>query len=185
MKQQVHHKLPSIRRKHKQINEQPELREAVADPIESDEFWKDLFLVRPLKSAENGKALQLAWRVFCEFESPDYAPEGTEEFKKCLNDDAYLAGIRYYGAFDEEKLVGMLGIREDKCHVCFFFVDGEYQRLGIGRKLFKRKREDFLGRAITLNSSPYGLLFYKALGFTATDSEQTVNGIRFTPMEYK
>ena len=137
MKHQVQHKLLSIRRKRKQINEQPELRGIIADPIQSDEFWKDLFLVRPLENAEKGKALQLAWKVFCEFESPDYAPEGTEEFKKRLNDDAYLAGIRYYGAFDEEKLVGMLGIREEKRHVCFFFVDGEYQRLGIGRKLFK------------------------------------------------
>ena len=61
------------------------------DPTASDEFWKDLFQVRPLENAEKGKTLQLAWRVFCEFESPDYAPEGTEEFKKCLNDDAYLA----------------------------------------------------------------------------------------------
>ena len=185
MKHQVQHKLLSIRRKRKQINEQPELRGIIADPIQSDEFWKDLFLVRPLENAEKGKALQLAWKVFCEYESPDYAPEGTEEFKKCLNDDAYLAGIRYYGGFDEEKLVGMLGIREEKRHVCFFFVDGEYQRLGIGRKLFKRMREDFSGRTITLNSSPYGLPFYMALGFAATDSEQTVNGIRFTPMAYK
>lgn len=30
--------------------------------------------VRPLDDAEIGDALQLAWRVFCEFESPDYAP---------------------------------------------------------------------------------------------------------------
>ena len=133
MKHQVQHKLLSIRRKRKQINEQPELRGIIADPIQSDEFRKDLFLVRPLENAEKGKALQLAWKVFCEFEFPDYAPEGTEEFKKCLNDDAYLAGIRYYGGFDEEKLVGMLGIREEKWHVCFFFVDGEYQRLGIGK----------------------------------------------------
>ena len=155
------------------------------DPTASDEFWKDLFQVRPLECAEKGKALQLAWRVFCEFESPDYAPEGTEEFKKCLNNDTYLAGIRYYGAYDVEKLVGMLGIREEKCHVCFFFVDGEYQRLGIGRKLFKRMREDFPGRTITLNSSPYGLPFYKTIGFVPTDEEKTVNGIRFTPMKYK
>ena len=154
------------------------------DSTASDEFWKELFRVRPLESAEKGKALQLAWRVFCEFESPDYAPEGTEEFKHCLNDDAYLSGIRYYGVFDEDKLVGVLGIREEKCHICFFFVEGEYHRLGIGRKLFRRMREDFPRRTITLNSSPYGLPFYKALGFTATDSEKTVNGIRFTPMEY-
>ena len=111
------------------------------DHTASDEFWKDLFLVRLLENAEKGKALQLAWRVFCEFESPDYALEGTEEFKKCLNDDAYLSGICYYGAFDKDKLVGVLGIREESCHICFFFVEGEYHRLGIGRKLFKWNRE--------------------------------------------
>lgn len=148
-------------------------------------IYRKEYPVRLLTAKETEPALQLAWKVFCEFESPDYAPEGTEEFKKCLNDDAYLTGIRYYGAFDEEKLVGMLGIREEKCHVCFFFVDGECQRLGIGRKLFKRMREDIPGRTITLNSSPNGLPFYKALGFAATNSEKTVNGIRFTPMEYK
>ena len=38
---------------------------------------------------------------------------------------------------------------------------------------------------ITLNSSPYGLPFYKALGFVPTDNEQIVNGIRFTPMKYR
>ena len=29
------------------------------DPTASDEFWKDLFRVRPLENAEKGKALQL------------------------------------------------------------------------------------------------------------------------------
>ena len=38
-------------------------------------------------------------------------------------------------------------------------------------------------KTITLNSSPYGLLFYQSLGFHKTDEEQTVNGIRFTPMK--
>ena len=27
--------------------------------------------------------------------------------------------------------------------------------------------------------------FYRAIGFVPTDEEKTVNGIRFTPMEYK
>ncbi len=142
----------------------------------------DRILIRPLQKEETDSALRLAWKVFCEFESPDYAPEGTEEFKRCLNDDAYLAGIRYYGAFDGDRMVGVLGIREEKAHICFFFVDGAYHRLGIGTRLFMRMREDFPDRTITLNSSPYGLPFYKALGFTATESEKTVNGIRFTPM---
>ena len=74
-------------------------------------------LIRPLQKEETDSALQLAWKVFCEFESPDYAPEGTEEFNRCLNDDAYLAGIRYYGAFDGDRIVGVLGIREGEAHI--------------------------------------------------------------------
>ena len=141
----------------------------------------DTLLAFPPAEAE---ALRLAWNVFTEYESPDYSQEGTEEFRKTLQDEAYLKGIRYYGAFEGEKLVGILAIRVRQCHICFFFVDGEYHRRGIGTKLFQRMREDFSGETITLNSSPYGLPFYKALGFQTKDVEQTVNGIRFTPMEY-
>ncbi len=150
-----------------------------------DKLKRRDYPVRRLTEAETQAALGLALRVFCAFESPDYGQKGTEEFQKCLNDEAYLAGICYYGAFDGEKLVGVLGIRKEKRHVCFFFVDGNYHRRGIGTKLFQRMREDFYGSTITLNSSPYGLPFYKALGFTETGSEQTVNGIRFTPMKYE
>ena len=140
--------------------------------------------IRILTEDETDAALALAWKVFTDYESPDYAPEGTEEFRKALENEAYLAGLRYYGAFDGEQLIGLLAIRVRKRHICFFFVDGEYHRRGIGTKLFRRLREDFPGQKITLNSSPYGLPFYKTIGFTAAGSERTVNGIRYTPMEY-
>lgn len=38
--------------------------------------------------------------------------------------------------------------------------------------------------ALTLNSSPYGLPFYLAIGFVPTGDEQEINGIRSTPMKY-
>lgn len=145
--------------------------------------WKNSFTVRKLEKSETQSACSLAWQVFSEYESPDYPAEGTEEFRNCLHDENYLAGIECYGAFDHDKLIGMVGIRKDKCHICFFFVDGKYHRLGTGTKLFKCISEDYSEKAVTLNSSPYGLPFYKSLGFTETDSEQTVNGIRFTPMK--
>ena len=96
-----------------------------------------------------------------------------------------LSDKYYVGYFDGEKLVGVLGVRKDRRHICFFFVDGQHHRRGIGTGLFRRMLEDFPGRTITVNSSPYGVPFYMSLGFAATDSEQTVNGIRFTPMVYK
>ena len=139
--------------------------------------------VRRLTEKEIPAALELSWRVFTAYESPDYGPEGTEEFEKTIHDEKYLSGIRYYGAFDGDNLIGVLGIRAEKRHICFFFVDGAFHRRGVGTRLFERVRSDFPGR-ITLNSSPYGLPFYKALGFVPTDAEQTVRGIRFAPMSY-
>ena len=131
------------------------------------------------------EALALAWKVFSEYESPDYSPEGTEEFNKCLHDEKYLSGIEYYGAFFGERLVGTIGIRAEKRHICFFFIDGKYHRQGIGTALFQYLLKDYPEETIMLNSSPYGLPFYKAIGFVPTDEEQTVNGIRFTPMKYE
>ena len=68
--------------------------------------------IRPLEERETASALALAWQVFCRFESPVYGDEGTESFRKTLQDEVYLANIRYYGAFDGVRLIGMLGIRE-------------------------------------------------------------------------
>ncbi len=45
--------------------------------------------------------------------------------------------------------------------------------------------KDYSGKAITLNSSPYGVLFYKAIGFVPADEKKAVNGIRFTPIKYE
>ena len=50
--------------------------------------------------------------------------------------------------------------------------------------MFRRLIEDYPDETITLNSSPYGLPFYKAIGFVPTDEEKTVNGNRFTPMKF-
>ena len=141
--------------------------------------------IRRLTETERQAALDLAWAVFSEYESPDYTAEGTEEFRKCLHDEGYLSGLQYYGAFDGDKLIGEIAIRPDKKHICFFFVDGRYHRQGIGTRLFRRLLEDCPNETITLNSSPYGLPFYQAIGFVPTDEEKTVNGIRFTPMKYE
>ena len=143
------------------------------------------FSIRRLSEDERQTALDLAWAVFSEYESPDYSAEGTEEFRKCLHDEGYLSGLHYYGTFDGEKLIGEIAIRPDRKHICFFFVDGRYHRRGIGTRMFRRLLEDYPNETITLNSSPYGLPFYKAIGFVPTDEERTVNGIRFTAMKYE
>ena len=141
--------------------------------------------IRRLSEYEIPVALDLAWRVFSEYESPDYSDEGTEEFRRCLHDEEYLYGIDYIGAFYDQKLIGLIGIRTELEHICFFFVDGQYHRKGVGTKMFDYLLENYKDNIITVNSSPYGLGFYKKLGFVPTEEEKTINGIRFTPMIYR
>ena len=149
------------------------------------EDWKNGFILRQFAEDERASALSLAWKVFSQYEAPDYSPEGAEEFHRCLRDENFLAGIEYIGAFDGDAPIGMVGIRKENCHICFFFVEGKYQRLGIGTRLFECVKAECFGKTITVNSSPYGLPFYRSLGFRSTDGEQTVNGIRFIPMQYQ
>lgn len=145
---------------------------------------KEPYEIRELNEKELSTALSLAWEVFSEFESPVYSTEGTKEFYDCIHDDIYLSGIKYYGAFDRNKLVGEIGIRPDKKHICFFFVKADYHRRGIGSGMFKHLLSTYPNQQITVNSSPYGLPFFRALGFVPIDREHIVNGIRFVPMKY-
>ena len=137
---------------------------------------------RRLKEEEIPAALRLSLDVFTEYEAPEYTKEGTEEFRRSLGDESYLAGMVWFGAFDAETLVGVLALREPDSHLCLFFVRGDYHRRGIGRRLFALMKENCGGKTVTLNASPYGVPFYRALGCEEEGSERTVSGIRFTPM---
>ena len=127
---------------------------------------------------ETQSALQLAWEVFQEFESPDYTQEGINEFYKTIHDENYISMLTMYGAFLSGELVGVIATRNNGRHIALFFVDGKYHRQGIGKQLFEAVRTD----KMTVNSSPYAVGIYRKLGFKAVDDEQSVNGLRFTPM---
>lgn len=66
-----------------------------------------------------------------------------------------------------------------------FFVDGKHHRQGIGKRLYQLARSRNHLDKMTVNSSPYAVPVYHKLGFTDTDTEQAVSGLRFTPMEQK
>ena len=152
-------------------------------------------VIRKIASHEVESAMALALEVFMEFEAPDYGPAGVESFKKdIVENPEYLENARQglcpiYGAYDGEKLVALMGMRSSKTHINLVFTKKEYHRRGIAKAIFKYLLNDVLSEnptleALTLNSSPYGLPFYLAIGFVPQSEEQTMNGIRFTPMKY-
>ncbi|MBU3182591.1 GNAT family N-acetyltransferase [Clostridium psychrophilum] len=137
-------------------------------------------------------ALDLVWRVFQEFEAPDYSEQGIEEFRKFISYNSIIeqfdtAELYLWGCIDNNDLTGVIATRGIN-HICMMFVNKEYHRQGIARSLFQTVEERCKSvgniKKITVNSSPYAIKVYHHLGFINIDEELNVNGIRFTPMSY-
>ena len=137
-------------------------------------------------------AMGLAWKTFLEFESRDYAPEGTRSFEDFITDSGlkrmFLSGdYKLMVAWNKGKLVGMITLR-DKTHISLLFVEKNCHRQGIGRGLVEQMadyaKRAFGARRLTVNASPYGVLFYHKLGFRDLGPQCRQDGIIYTPMEY-
>lgn|SRR5690554_2998010 len=151
------------------------------------------YIIRKVDYEEIDEAFTLIWNTFSEFVAPDYSPEGintfrrefieSKEFKERFNSGKQIM----YGAYSEEKLLGVISV-SDKGNISCIFVDKEYHRRGIASMLFrhivsilKEKRIE----TIALKASSYALPFYHAIGFKDLDKQQDYNGILYTPMELK
>jgi len=145
------------------------------------------YQIRTLCRQDIASAMALVWRVFSEFEAPEYSDEGIAEFRDFLDNVPANAELSLWGCFNDGKILGVIAVRPP-CHISLLFVDKEYHRQGIARSLLKSVLTDKSimdgHSAMTVNSSPYAVEAYRHLGFIPTDTEQTVNGIRYVPMKY-
>ena len=135
-------------------------------------------------------ALDLAWRMFVKYDSPDYGAEHTERMCKAIEDR--LKDVSIYAqrlmvvAVADEKVVGMLETYGTN-RVSLLFVDSEYHRKGIATALMSKIAGELKRRGydkVVLNSSPHGLPFYKRFGFTVVEDEKNPETPWKTPMSY-
>ena len=149
--------------------------------------------IRPMEISRLEEAFQLIWDVFQKFVAPDYSKEGINAFyeqfiigEKFRN--KFLLGEEImYGAYDEDRLIGVLSISKKNTVSCVF-VDEAYHHMGVGRKLFSLVISQLRSRGamcIRLNASPYAEKFYHSLGFIDIGEKSSYNGIVYTPMELK
>lgn len=146
--------------------------------------------VRELEREDIAPAMAFVWRVFAEFEVPEYSAEGVETSRafiapEKINRMRNTGELRLWGTFLDGVLRGVLAVRGE-AHISLFFVEKENHRQGIGRALWTHYADACRAAGIhhiTVNSSPYAVEVYCRLGFTETDAEQTRNGIRYIPME--
>lgn len=147
-------------------------------------------IIRSLKATEWKSAMQMVWEIFNQYEAPEYTAEGIQSFRDFIEDPKleklFLSGQYYtFGAFSGEKLIGIVGIRNEN-HVSLLFVKSEYHCQGVGRALLKYAFDyihDFGIHTFTVNAAPYAVEFYHKIGFKDLNKEVTTDGIRFTPMK--
>ena len=139
--------------------------------------------VKKIDDTQITNAIDLIWQTFLQFEAPDYSEEGVKSFQEFIENKEIVKTLEFWGAYDEERLKGVIATNENRKHICCFFVKAQYQRQGIGRKLWNFLRENSSSKTITVNSSPYAVPVYHKLGFIDTDTEQLSDGIRYIPMK--
>ena len=125
--------------------------------------------------------------VFMEFEAPDYSQEGIDEFLRFLEPDEIMEklenkDLRIWVCEDSDEIVGAIAANEE--HINLLFVAANHHRKGIARQLLEVMKDNYQPSTITVNSSPYAVEAYRKLGFNVTDTEQEIQGIRYTPMKW-
>ena len=146
--------------------------------------------IRLATAADIAPALDLAWRMFVKYDSPDYGVEHTERMREAIGDR--LKDLSIYTqrllvvALADGKVVGMIETYGTE-RISLLFVDSEYQRKGIATALMSKVASELKMRGydkIVLNSSPHGLSFYKRFGFTVVEEEKNPDTPWKTPMQY-
>ena len=138
--------------------------------------------IRTILKKERESVIKLIWETFLMFEAPDYSEEGIETFRLFIFNDDLFENTEFFAAFDGKVMKGIIATRDNRKHISCFFVYAEYQKQGIGRKLWDYVRDNSCASLITVNSSPFAVPIYRRLGFTTLDTERLTDGIRYTPM---
>lgn len=141
-----------------------------------------MMVLEQLSREQLEEALPLVWEVFCRYEAVEYPEDGKAAFWNAIHSADYLDSLTAFGAFDGDRLIGILATREEGSHIALFFVDGDYHRRGIGRRLMERCLAENEHPKITVHSSEYAVGIYRSLGFVQSGDRQEDSGIRFVPM---
>ena len=138
---------------------------------------------KKLPKDRNGECLDLVWYVFSLLETPIFGEEAAKSYKAIIEDTRKQGNITFYAALDCDRVVGALGMRENN-HIGYFYINPEYQRQGIGKKLFELMKGDYEIRKFTVNAMPTGVAAYARLGFTEAGEKVNNGGVITTPLKY-
>lgn len=170
---------------------------SISDRIKSSVFWVDMYNlqdvdIRFIDGQDWEDAMSLAYRTFLKFDAKMFTDEGIRHFREFISDNflkrMFEAGeYQVVGAYYHGKMIGVISLRNN-CHISLLFVDEEFHKMGIGRKLIMaigdytklKLHQDCL----TVNAAPYATDFYHRVGFEDIGPITSQDGITFTPMRF-
>jgi ribosomal protein S18 acetylase RimI-like enzyme len=120
---------------------------------------------------------------------PEFPPKARQLFLSKNNADSIRKlvgeGLRYHVAIVGGRIVGFVGTR-DNTHLYHLFVANEFQRQGLGRRLWNTARADCRASgdhgAFTVNSSNNAIAVYERLGFVRSGPAVDMGGVLYNPM---
>ena len=153
-----------------------------------DGAWLDA-LIRPMVQDDVPAVAALLESLAREHILPEFAPEARALFLTKNNAhsirELVQKGFRYHVAMVNDRLVGFVGTR-DNSHLYHMFVANEFQRRGLGRRLWHIARAECLAAgnqgAFTVNSSNNAIAVYERFGFVRSGPVKDLGGVLYNPM---
>ena len=153
---------------------------------------KENFKFVTFKEGQEEIVSELIWKVFKEFQAPQYSEQGIKTFRKIIYPGNLLKEVKnnnmvIYCCFHSDELVGVLAVRNLN-HITLLFVKKSYHKKSIAKSLLKMYIQEIKEqkpeiKELKVNSSPYAVNIYKKMGFNSTDEMQERDGIVFMPMQ--
>ena len=149
-------------------------------------------LIRAIEERDVPAVARLLNALSREFIVHESTPEGAATFLRENDEEAirgYIGmGHVYHVAEIDGRIAGFIAVRERK-HLFHMFVGVQWQRRGVGRKLWYVARAAAIegggSGSFTVNASNFAVPMYEAMGFVRTAPMQCVKGLYFNPMELR
>jgi ribosomal protein S18 acetylase RimI-like enzyme len=146
-------------------------------------------LIRPLTQEDIPTVAALLESLARQHIIHEFAPEAQELFLRKNNASSIREfvqkGFRYHVALVGDRIVAFVGTR-DNSHLYHLFVANEFQRQGLGRRLWDIARAHCVTAghrgAFTVNSSKNAVAAYERFGFARSGPTQDMGGVLYCPM---
>jgi GNAT superfamily N-acetyltransferase len=146
-------------------------------------------IIRPIRDDDVPAVACLLKVLARQFIVNESSPEGAATFLRENDEGAirrYIAiGHVYHVAELDGAIAGFVAVR-DRNHLFHMFVGAQWQRQGVGRRLWEVARAQALAAGgsggFTVNSSNFAVPVYEAMGFVRTAPMQSLKGLFYNPM---